>query len=137
MGMIRARGASAALGGRRGRDGDRGAGRGRRLQVLMKRQRRKAPRDSLARSPEHLQPPPGGPEPQPRLALPVLCRRCPVTTASPVTGCSQVVLLASSLQGREGTGAERREGRPTGSLGPLAPAAPQPPLATSPARPLT
>lgn len=36
---------------------------------------------------------------RPGSALPVLCRRCPVTTASPVTGCSQVVLFASSLQG--------------------------------------
>lgn len=55
-GAIWERGASAILGGRRGRDGDRGAGRGRRLQVLMKSRRRKAPRDSVARSPEPLQP---------------------------------------------------------------------------------
>lgn len=38
---------------------------------------------------------------RPGSALPVLCRRCPVTTASPVTGCSQVVLFASSLQGEK------------------------------------
>lgn len=37
-------------------------------------------------------PPPGG-------FLPAL-RRCPVITASPVSGCSQVVLFASSLRGR-------------------------------------
>lgn len=49
-----------------------------------------------------LPPPPGGAQLRSGpagSALPVLCRRCPVTTASPVTGCSQVVLFASSLQG--------------------------------------
>lgn len=41
---------------------------------------------------------PGGPDgPRPGL-LPAL-RRCPVITASPVSGCSQVVLFASSLRG--------------------------------------
>ncbi|MEJ1280034.1 hypothetical protein NN561_010973 [Cricetulus griseus] len=107
----------------------------------MERRRRKAPRDSVARSPRAPPTPPGGRERRaaPGSPLPVLCRRCPVTTASPVTGCSQVVLLASSLQGREGTGAERREGRPTGGpppppSGPLVPAAPR---HLPPARPLT
>ncbi|XP_073079648.1 uncharacterized protein [Manis javanica] len=51
---------------------------------------------------------------RPCAALPALCRRCPVTTASPVTGCSQVVLFASSLQGREKGQRRRVSGRGRG-----------------------
>lgn len=41
----------------------------------------------------------GAPGRAPGRVLPAL-RRCPVITASPVSGCSQVVLFASSLRGR-------------------------------------
>lgn len=132
-GAIRDRGASPILGGRRGRDGDQGAGRGRRLPSADEKAEKKGAPGLSRAEPGAPLTPPGGPKPQPWPALPVLCRRCPVTTASPVTGCSQVVLLASSLQGREGTGAERARGATHGAPGPLAPAAPKPPRGASPA----
>lgn len=43
--------------------------------------------------------PAGAGQGAPGRVLPAL-RRCPVITASPVSGCSQVVLFASSLRGR-------------------------------------
>lgn len=62
--------------------------------------------------------------PQPAAPVPVLCRRCPVTTASPVTGCSQVVLLASSLRARRAGPGVRGD---RGAAAPVAPRAARPP----------
>lgn len=75
-----------------------------------------------------------GPRPPPAGLLPAL-RRCPVITASPVSGCSQVVLFASSLRGRThgpsqaGAAPAAPSARPSRPPRPLSPA----PLPSSPA----
>lgn len=54
----------------------------------------------------------------PGRVLPAL-RRCPVITASPVSGCSQVVLFASSLRGRTHGPSQAGAAPPPPALPPL------------------